>query len=87
MSREKLSWVCTATAWLPTMAALATSALARAASTPSTMAPSSQGACLSWRESMRAMWRCDTWLNSCASTLATSCGVSVTASSPRCTPR
>lgn len=87
MSREKFSWVCIATAWLPTMAALATSVLARAASAPRIMAPSIQGAKRSWLDTRRAMWRCDTWLSSCAITEASSSGRSVTASRPRFTPR
>ena len=35
---------------------------------------------------MRAMWRCVTCESSCASTDASSSGVRVTASRPRCTP-
>ena len=89
MSREKLSWFCIAMAWLPMITACPASPLPLlvAAIMPSTSAASISGMsrlCLAMR---RAMWRCVTCDSSCPSTVASSSRLSVTAISPRCTPR
>ena len=88
MSREKLSWPCTAAAWPPVITALAASVLLlrEAASTPTIIAamPISD-----WRlllTMLRAMCRCVTCDSSWASTEASSSRVAVIAISPRCTP-
>ena len=86
MSREKLSWPCTAAAWPPRMAACAASGLLRAASTPRI---SPANASRPWRwlvVTLRAMWRCVTCDSSCASTDASSSADEVRLIIARCTP-
>ena len=88
MSREKLSWPCTAAAWLPMIAACAASELlAREAAISPTIMPAS--ASRLWRlldVTLRAMWRCVRCVSSCASTEASSSALPVSAISARCTP-
>ena len=90
MSREKFSWPCAASAWLPTMAALAASALllpARlAASTPTTSAARLSSVWCLLLAMLRAIWRCVMCDSSCASTEASSSREAVMAIRPRCTP-
>ncbi len=90
MSREKLSWPCAASAWLPTIAAFAVSAPLLPALLATTR-PASIAARLSsdWRLALpmlRAMWRCVMCDISCASTEASSSRVAVSAIRPRFTP-
>ena len=90
MSREKLSWLCTAAACPPVINALAAwplELLLLAASTPKIMAPIIQGACALWWAMLRAMWRWVTWLSSWPSTEASSSRLLTTPTSPRCTPK
>ena len=88
MSREKLSWPCTAAAWPPRIAACAASGLLplEAASTPR-IKPASASRLWRWLVvTLRAMWRCVTCVSSCASTEASSSAEAVRLISPRCTP-
>ena len=88
MSREKLSWPCTAAACPPRMAACAASGLPplEAAKTPR-IKPAN--ASMLWRwlvVTLRAMWRCVMCVSSCASTEASSSAVLVRLISAKCTP-
>ncbi len=87
MSREKFSWFCTASAWPPTISAWAASGLLLAARAPRISAPIISGVCRPCCAISREMWRCVTWLSSCANTEASSSRVAVTPIRPRCTPK
>ena len=86
MSREKLSWFCTASACPPTISACPAFGLLLAARAPSTMAPIISGVVRCCCAIRRAMWRCVTWLSSCAMTEASSSRLATTPIRPRCTP-
>jgi hypothetical protein len=66
--------------------ALAAPGFLLAANAPRIKAPINQGAMPLWREIMREIWRCVTWLSSWAITDANSSRLVTTPTSPRCKP-
>jgi hypothetical protein len=86
MSREKFSCCCSASAWLPAITAAPACGFLLAAMAPRIMAATISGRCCFSCSIRREMWRCVTWLSSCASTEASSSRLAVTLTRPRCRP-